>query len=123
MNNSPNLIKIIGLKNDTLDFSNILLKSHSLIIKNCFNVKFIIKSKINKIIVEKSNNLLFIVNKLICGIEVAYSKSILISSKNDSIPILDMFKSIIYLFGNLKEYSNVKIISEQSELINLDPNI
>ncbi len=130
MNDAFNLIEIRGLKNETLNFGDILSKNNSLILKKCSNVKIIIKSKINKITVEKSNGILISVCKLITGIEVAYSNCILISSSNDddittsydSIPFIDIFKSTIYLVGSIKLYSNIKIISDQSDLFHLESN-
>jgi ethanolamine utilization microcompartment shell protein EutS len=127
MNDPINLIQIIGFENETLNFGNFLSKNNSIIIKNCYNVKIIIQSKINKITIEKSNKLLINVHKLITGIEIAHSKSILISSDIDDesstcskIPFMDMFKSTIYLVGSIKLYSNIKVISDQSELFHLD---
>lgn len=125
MNDSINLIEIIGLKNETLNFDNLLSQTNSLIIKNCSNIKIIIKSKINKITVEKSNKLLINMYKLISGIEVSHSKFILISSDidtyfNNSIPLIEMFKSTIYLVGNIKLYSNIKIICDKSDLFQID---
>lgn len=125
MNDPINLIEIIGLKNETLNFDNLLLQTNSLIIKNCSNIKIILKSKINKITVEKSNKLLIKVYKLISGIEVSHSKFILISSDidtyfNNSIPLIEMFKSTIYLVGNIKLYSNIKIICDKSDLFQID---
>lgn len=127
MNDSINLIKIIGLKNETLNFGCLLSKTNSLIIKNCSNIKIILESKINKINVEKSYGIIIYVYKLISGIEVTHSKSILISSNINeeltscsSIPFIDMFKSSIYLVGSIKLYSNIKIISDHSELFHLD---
>ena len=69
MNDQLNIIEIIGLKNETLNFEAMLSLNNSLIIKNCHNIKIIIKSKINKITVEKSNNILVNVYKLIRNIK------------------------------------------------------
>jgi hypothetical protein len=127
MNDQLNIIEIIGLKNETLNFEAMLSLNNSLIIKNCHNIKIIIKSKINKITVEKSNNILVNVYKLISGLEIANSNTILISSEQnestDYIPVIDIYKSSIYLVGSINLYSNIKIISSQSELFQLETTI
>jgi hypothetical protein len=122
MNNAINIIEITGVKNETLNFENILIKSISIIIKNCYNVKIIIKSKINKIIVEKSNKILVNIYKLINGFEISNSDYVLISNNNKEIPLIDIFKSSVYLIGNIKLYSDIKIICSMSNLfyVNID---
>lgn len=122
MNNAINIIEITGIKNETLNFENILIKSISIIIKNCYNVKIIIKSKINKIIIEKSNRVLVNIYKLINGFEISKSDYILITTNNKDIPLIDIFKSSVYLIGNIKLYSDIKIICSMSNLfyVNID---
>lgn len=125
-----NLIKIIGIKDQILNFRNVLSSNNSLIIKNCYNLKILIKTKINKITIENSNNIFVQVNKLINGFEVAYSKYVLISSNNQDfdtelnesipIPIIDIYKSIIYLVGSIKLYSDIKVICVQSDLFQVE---
>jgi hypothetical protein len=122
MNNAINIIEITGVKNETLNFENILIKSISIIIKNCYNVKIIIKSKINKIIIEKSNRVLVNIYKLINGFDISKSDYILITTNNKDIPLIDIFKSSVYLIGNIKLYSDIKIICSMSNLfyVNID---
>lgn len=120
MNNAINIIEITGVKNETLNFENILIKSISIIIKNCYNIKIIIKSKINKIIIEKSNKILVNIYKLINGFEISNSNYILISTNNKDIPSIDMFKSSVYLIGNIKLYSDIKLICSMSNLFYVD---
>jgi hypothetical protein len=125
MDNPPNQIEIIGLKNETINFGNLLSKNNSLIIKNCFDVKIILKSKINKITIEKSNKIYLCVHKLINGVELSNSKFILLSSENSedptkTIPFLDIYKSSVYLVGSLDFYSSIKINCSLSELYHLE---
>jgi len=127
MDNPPNLIEIIGVKNETINFGDLLSKNNSLIIKNCFNVKIIIQSKINKITIEKSNKIYFNVYKLklINGIEISNSKFILLSTENSedqskSIPFLDIYKSSVYLIGSIHFFSSIKINFFSSELFHLE---
>lgn len=116
-----NLIKIIGLQNETINFGNLLANNNSLYFKNCFNIKIITNSKINKITIEKSSNIFISLNKLINGIEVAYSNMIFVSSENsddpkDSIPSLDIYKTTFYLIGSIDYYTGIKVISSKSDL-------
>lgn len=121
---SINQIKLINLKNQTINFGGLLTNDYSLIIKNCSNVKIIIKTKINKIIIEKSNKIYIDVDKLITGFEITNSKYVLISCDNSletkAIPFIDVNKSSVYLIGDIQIYLETIVIIEQAEVYNIN---
>jgi hypothetical protein len=100
--------------NITLNFYNILINSDSIHIKNCDNLTLIIDSKINKITIEKSNKIFININKLINGFEISKSTFVFISSNH--IPFIDIYKTNLYLIGNINKYSNTKIKYDNSNL-------
>jgi hypothetical protein len=123
MDNPINSIKLFGMENDVINFGNTLGINNSIIIKNCSNLKIIIGSKINIVLIEKSTNIHIFVYKLINGMEITSCQSIKISPvylsnsiDYDFIPSINMHKSIVYLIGNINQFANVKLIYSQSEL-------
>ena len=115
------IIKLINLKNQTINFDSILTIQHTLYIKNCYNIKIIIHSKINKIIIDKSSNIFTQINYLISGFDINYSQFVFIHSDTfNYIPIIDIYKSSCYLIGNIDKYKYIKIISSFSDLYNID---
>ena len=92
---------------------------HNLIIKNTSN-----NNKINKIIIEKCNNITINFQNslsLVNGIEINKSnKIIIISEKSTSIPLIELFKSTLYIIGSIDSYKDIKINSELSELYNIE---
>jgi len=101
--NSINLIQLKNINNETINFDK-LSYNHSLLIKNCYNIKVNIVNKINKITIENSNQILITLQKLVIGLDVSKSKYILLnldsfigSIDNQSfIPSIDLFKSELY---------------------------
>lgn len=114
-----NLIKIVNCKNNVYDFSNNLKSSHTLFIKNCSNINIFVHSKINKIIVENSKFINLNIFQLVCGIEIA--KSIVFINPVDDffIPIIEIFKSSLYLIGNINLYLNLLVLNEYSDVYNV----
>ena len=129
MDITNNIIKINNIKNKSLDFDEILSLNNSLLIKNCFNIKINIQSKINKITIENSNQVYISVQKLIAGFEISNSKFILLSlnkfielneDSSSFIPCIDLFKSDLYLVGCIDKYKDIKILSELSNVYQVD---
>ena len=129
MDTTNNLIQIKNIKNETLDFDDKLSSNKSLLIKNCFNLKLNIQSKINKITIENSKQIFITVQKLIVGFEISNSKHILlhldmfVGSSDDSlsyIPYIDLYKSELYLIGNKDKYKDIKISCQSSEIYQIE---
>jgi hypothetical protein len=113
------LIKLINCKNNVYDFKENLDCTHTLLIKNCTNINIFVNSKINKIIVDNSTYVNLNITQLISGIEI--NKSICIINPTDgySIPIIELFKSTIYLVGELDKFHDLLIINEFSDIYNI----
>jgi len=125
--NSINLIQLKNINNETINFDK-LSYNHSLLIKNCYNIKVNIVNKINKITIENSNQILITLQKLVIGLDVSKSKYILLnldsfigSIDNQSfIPSIDLFKSELYLVGIKDKYKDIKISCQFSNLYQID---
>ena len=118
---NSNLIKIVNCKNKVYDFQNNLESNHTVLIKNCTNINIFVNSKINKIIVINSKFINLNVFQLVSGIEV--DKSIVlvnpIDDNNYLIPIIELFKSTLYLVGNINKYLNFLVLNEFSDIFNV----
>ena len=114
-----NLIKIVNCKNNIYDFENKLNCSNTLFIKNCSNINIFISSKINKIIVENSTFVNLNIFQVISGIEINKSKVIINPMQDYTIPIIELFKSSIYLVGDINKYLDLLILSEYSDIFNV----
>jgi|LauGreDrversion4_2_1035121.scaffolds.fasta_scaffold20019_2 hypothetical protein len=118
---NSNLIKIVNCKNKVYDFQNNLESNHTVLIKNCTNINIFVNSKINKIIVINSKFINLNVFQLVSGIEV--DKSIVlvnpIDDNNYLIPIIELFKSTLYLVGNINKYLNLLVLNEFSDIFNV----
>ena len=114
-----NLIKIVNCKNNVYDFSDNLESSHTLLIKNCSNINIFVHSKINKIIVENSKFINLNVFQLVSGIEITKSTVLINPHNNFFIPIVELFKSTLYLVGNINQYLNLLVLNEFSDIYNI----
>lgn len=112
-----NTIRLTNISNETIDLNEYLDFAKSLFIKNCYNLKILIKNKINKINIENSNQVYIQVNNLIAGLEISNSKYIIIESSN-SLPNLQLFKSTVFICG--ESIKQTYIISELSELYQIE---
>jgi hypothetical protein len=111
-------MKLIIIKNKYNEENEYNLElDQSLLIKNCTNSKFIITNKINKIIILNSDNIYIKINRIITSIEITQSNNILINGNN--VPCIELYKSTVYLLGNIYQYKNILIISELSNLLNI----
>ena len=118
MNN--NLIYIKNINNNTFDFNDMLEVSKSIEINNCMNIKIIINNKINKITINKSNNIYLELNKLIIGIEINKSNNIILSLQDNSmIPLIELYRSQLFLLGSLNKYIDIMINAEESQIHNI----
>ena len=106
--------------NDLFDYSSKLSQYESILIKNCNNLKLSI-NVITKITIINSYNIYIHVNKIITSIEVTNSDYNFING--DSIPCIEMYKSTLYLLGDIIKYKDCVIISELSNLLNININI
>jgi len=114
-----NLINITNCKNKDFDFSSQLDLKKTIIIKNCLNLSISVKSKINKIIVENSQFIKLNICGLISGLEITKSKIILDPFNNFSISIIELYKSSLFLLGDLNLFLNLLIKNEQSDIYNI----
>lgn len=118
MNN--NLIYIKDINNNTFDFNDMLESNKSIYINNCMNIKIIINNKINKITINKSNNIYLELNKLIVGIEINKSNNIILSLQhNSTIPLIELFRSQLFLLGMINKYNDIMINAEESQIHNI----
>ncbi len=116
---NSNLIKIVNCKNKVYDFQNNLESNHTLLIKNCSNINIFANSKINKIIVINSKFINLNVFQLVSGIEIDKSTVLVSPTDNYSIPIIELFKSTLYLVGNINKYLNLLVLNEFSDIFNV----
>lgn len=117
-------IKFSNQSNKIIDFDNLLSIGNSLYFKNCSDLQIIIKNKINKIIFENSKNIFISVNSLVSGIEISNSQFILLAINNldkpkKSIPFIELFKSTLFLLGDIDIYKKISISCEMSNLHNV----
>ena len=88
-----NLIKLINCKNNTYDFNKHLNNNHTLIVKNCTNINILVNSKINKVIIDNSNFIHLNITHLINGIEISYSKGIILSICKEYLIPINLYES------------------------------
>ncbi len=119
MNKNIKLIRIVNCKNTVYNFSNELNTTNTIIIKNCSNINIFVNSKINKIIVENSHFVNLNICQLISGIEITKSKVIINPSDNYLIPIIELFKSSLYLVGDINDYRDQIVFGECSDIFNV----
>lgn len=114
-----NLIKLVNCKNNIYDFNTTLTSSNTILIKNCSNINIFVNSKINKIIVENSQFVNLNIVQLINGLEIVKSKVILNPPENYFIPIIELFRSSVYLAGDINIFLNQIVLSENSDIFNI----
>ena len=116
MNN--NILLLDDITNQNFNFKNFLKNTDSIIWKNCSNLSIYINSKINKLILLKSNNIKLKMSDTISGIEIENCKNINITvKKNKDIKSLDSYKSDIIIKLNNKQKNSLKINNEKSNII------
>ncbi len=121
MSNTINIIKIINIHNKNYNFDSSLDCSQCIHIKNSSNIRILLNSKINKIILENSQKIYLDVCDLIIGVEISKSKSIIINYKeNTLIPMIDLYKSSLFLYGALDKYKKQRITCESSDIYNIE---
>jgi hypothetical protein len=102
-----------------------LSTNNSILIKNSSNLIININNKINKITVENSHRIFINITSLIIGFEISKSKYIIISNnnkltENNNIPMINIYKSYIYLLGCIDNYKNTLIMNEFSNIYNIE---
>jgi hypothetical protein len=101
-----------------------LSTNNSILIKNSSNLIININNKINKITVENSHRIFINITSLIIGFEISKSKYIIISNNNKltdiNIPMINIYKSYIYLLGCIDNYRNTLIMNEFSNIYNIE---
>ncbi len=118
---SSNTILLVGCNNKTLDFTNILDSSKSLILKGCFDLIITVPNKINKISIVRSKRIYMKVGSLISGLDIEHSNYVVVESSEleSTIPIIDLYCSMLFLYGDINKYLEIKITSDRSEIHNL----
>lgn len=120
---STKTIKLFNLSNKNLNFDNNLSSSNSLLIKNCKDLTIFLKDKINKVTIENSNGIFIIVEKLIVGFEISKSSYVLIKPINNDnfyVPFIGLYKSTLFLVGNINDFLQVIVASEKSDIYNVN---
>jgi len=114
-------MKILIVKNINNDMKKYKLTAdQTMMIKNSHNSHLILNTIINKIIIENCTNLYidFDELKIINNIEINNCNNIFINitKENISIPSIELYKSRLYLIGNIYIYRNILVLSELSDL-------
>jgi len=117
-------MKIIIVKNINKDKKKYKLTAEqTLLIKNSNNSHIILNTLINKIIIENCTNLYidFDELKIMNNIEINNCNNIFINitKKNIIIPSIELYKTTLYLIGDINIYKNILILSELSNLYNI----
>ncbi len=116
-----NFRNLIIIKNIDNNFYNLdLSTNNSLLIKNCNNLVININNKINKITIENSNKIYIKIINLIVGFEISKSKYIIILNINNNIPMINTYKSQLYLVGSIDNYKNTLLINEFSNIYSIE---
>jgi hypothetical protein len=60
-------------------------------------------------------------SSLITGIEIEYSDYIVVESSEleSTIPLIDLYCSMLFLYGDINKYTDIRITSDRSELHNI----
>ena len=116
-------MKIIIVKNINNDKKKYKMTSdNTLLIKNSHHSHIILDTIVNKIIIENCTNLYIDFDnlKIINNIEINSSDNIFINIKESGcVPSIELYKSTLYLIGNIILYSDIMILSELSNLYNI----
>ena len=117
-------MKIIIVKNINNDKKKYKLTAEqTLLIKNSNNSHIILNTLINKIIIENCTNLYidFDELKIMNNIEINNCNNIFINitKKNIIIPSIELYKTTLYLIGDINIYKNILILSELSNLYSI----
>ena len=117
-------MKIILIKNINNDKQKYKLTAEqTLLIKNSNNSHIILNTLINKIIIENCTNLYidFDELKIMNNIEINNCNNIFINitKKNIIIPSIELYKTTLYLIGDINIYKNILILSELSNLYSI----
>ena len=117
-------MKIILVKNINNDKKKYKLTAEqTLLIKNSNNSHIILNTLINKIIIENCTNLYidFDELKIMNNIEINNCNNIFINitKKNIIIPSIELYKTTLYLIGDINIYKNILILSELSNLYSI----
>jgi len=109
-----NTLYLLGLNDKTLDFGASLNSMNSIVIKNCIDLIITVDSTINRIILVRCRRIYLAINKLIGGIEMEYSQYIVL--KGHDIPHIDIYQSILFLYGEIDWYRDILVTNDRSEI-------
>jgi hypothetical protein len=117
-------MKILIVKNINNDKKKYRLTANqTLLIKDSNYSHLILNAVINKIIIENCTNLYIDFDnlKIMNNIEINNCDNIFINitKKNIIIPSIELYKTTLYLIGDIKIYKNILILSELSNLYNI----
>ena len=99
---------------------------YTVYIKNCSNMHLIFNSKFNKLIVENSSNIYIEIINIVTSIEINNSNYIFVKINNNevyNVPCIELYKSIVYLIGDISIYCNILIMSQLSLLFNIEVSL
>jgi len=117
-------MKIIIVKNINNDKKKYKLTAEqTLVIKDSHYSHIVLDTIINKIIIENCTNLYieFINLKIINNLEINCCNNIFINITKGTIiiPSIELYKSTLYLIGDITLYKDIIILSELSNLYNI----
>ena len=89
-------------------------------IKNSNKSCIVFNNKFNKLIIENSNDIYIEIYKIITSIEINNCNNVFIKI-NDIIglPCIEIYKTSIYLIGDIEIYKSTLVISDLSDLYHL----
>lgn len=118
-------MKIIIVKNINNDKKKYKLTANqTLLIKDSNYSHLILNAVINKIIIENCTSLYIDFDnlKIMNNIEINNCNNIFINitKKNIIIPSIELYKTTLYLIGNIQIYKDILVLSELSNLYNIN---
>jgi hypothetical protein len=116
-------MKIIFIKNVNNEEIDCNLEPHdALHIKDTNNSYLFLHNKFNKLVIDKSNEIYIEIDKIITSVEINNCNNIFIKAKDSGVPFvpcIELFKSSLYLVGDIELYKPILIVAESSSLYNI----
>ena len=113
---TQNLI-LKDINNTTFNFKKLFKITNSITWINCNNLKVVIDSPVNKLILKKCKNIELTLDKTIAGIEINRCVNLIINTKQGKhLNHLDIFKSSVTLNISKQDLDIINIVKAKSEL-------
>jgi hypothetical protein len=115
-------MKVIFIKNVNNEEINCNLELHdALHIKDTNNSYLFLHNKFNKLVIDKSNEIYIEIDKIITSIEINNCNNVFIKANFNVpfVPCIELFKSSLYLVGDIELYKPILIVAENSFLYNI----